>query len=111
MEFESYPQKHGQERFPYDCYEQGFTVSYDYPVYFTKNLFNPRNDLLVSVIDRLNENRRHRLIVFLDSGISEAAPGFTEKVQRYFAIRSDSLKIKGPIEIIPGGEKIKKGWI
>ena len=110
MEFESNPQKHSQERFPYDCYDQCFTVTYDYPVYFTKNLFNPRNDLLASVIDRLNEHRRHRLTVFLDSGVSEAAPGFTEKVQRYFAMWPDSIKMEGPVEIIPGGEKIKKGW-
>lgn len=107
---ESYPQISSQEQFPYDCYEQCFTVSYDYPVYFTKNLFNPHNDLLASVIDRLNENRRHRLIVFLDSGVFEAALGFTEEVQRYFAMRSDSIKMEGPVEIIPGGEIIKKGW-
>jgi 3-dehydroquinate synthase len=110
MEYESDPLNSGQGRFPHDCYEQRFTVSYDYPVYFTKNLFHPRNDLLASVIDRLNEHRRHRLIVFLDSGVSEAAPGFEKTIQHYFEKWSDCVKMEGRVEIIPGGEKIKKGW-
>jgi 3-dehydroquinate synthase len=110
MKFESCPLNRSQELFPYDCYEQRFTVSYDYPVYFTKNLFHPRNDLLASVIDRRNEHRQHRLIVFLDSGVSEAAPDFAETIKRYFEIWPECLIMEDPVEIIPGGEKTKNGW-
>jgi len=98
------------EVFPAGCYKQSFTVSYDYPVYFTKNLFHPHNDLLAYVIDRLNEHRLHRVKVFLDSGVSEATPDLEQRIEQYTEMWSGCLKMEGPVEIVPGGEKIKSGW-
>ena len=96
--------------FPAECYQQSFTVSYDYPVYFTRNLFEPHNDLLADVIDRLNEHRRHRIKVFLDSGVSATTPELAQKIEQYAERWSGCLKMEGPVEIVPGGEKIKSGW-
>ena len=96
--------------FPAECYQQSFTISYDYPVYFTRNLFDPHNDLLADVIDRLNEHRFHRLKVFLDAGVSEATPELAQKIEQYTGRWSGCLKMEGPVEIVPGGEKIKNGW-
>jgi 3-dehydroquinate synthase len=102
--------KRSSEIFPADCYKQSFTVSYDYPVYFTRGLFHPHNDLLADVIDRLNEHRLHRLKVFLDSGVSEATPDLAQRINQYTEMWSGCLKMEGPVEIVPGGEKIKSGW-
>ena len=102
--------KRTPEVLPADCYKQSFTVSYDYPVYFTKDLFDPQNDLLAYVIDRLNEHRRHRLKVFLDSGVAEVTPDLAPRVGQYAEMWSGCLKMEGPVEIVPGGEKIKSGW-
>jgi 3-dehydroquinate synthase len=102
--------KRPPEVFPADCYQQSFTVSYDYPIYFTKDLFHLHNDLLADVIDRLNEHRRHRLKVFLDSGVAEATPELAQRIGQYTQMWSGCLKMEGPVEIVPGGEKIKSGW-
>lgn len=102
--------KRPHEVFPADSYKQSFTVSYDYPVYFTKNLFHPENDLLACVIDRLHEQRRHRLKVFLDSGVFEATPDLMDRIGQYAEMWSGCLKMEGPVKIVPGGEMIKSGW-
>lgn len=57
MKYEPYPTEDGGKAFPAECYTQSFTVPFDYPVYFTNDIFHTQNDLLASVIDRKNERR------------------------------------------------------
>jgi 3-dehydroquinate synthase len=95
------------EAFPQECYNQVFSVPFEYPVYFTRNLFAPENELFAAVVDRLGEGRRHRLKVFVDSGLVQAMPGLLDKILSYVADRSDQMMLAGTIEIVPGGEKAK----
>jgi 3-dehydroquinate synthase len=96
--------------FPVHCHEQRFSVSFDYPVYFSRDIFHPENDLLASVVDRRKELRRHRVKVFIDSGIVSSHKAFSEKVRSYMESRSDRLKMEGPVQIVPGGAKAKNDW-
>ena len=90
-----------------DTYLQQFNVSYEYPVHFTRNLFAPDNPLLVDTVDRLNERRRHRLQVFIDSGVADAWPGIAESVGRYVAEHPDRMLMEGTPQLVPGGERAK----
>lgn len=99
-----------QNAFSFECYEQRFSVPYEYPVYFTRDLFHPENELLCSVLCRRKEDRRHRLKVFVDEGVVEAMPGFADQVETYLKGRSSLLKMEGGIEVVPGGETAKNGW-
>ena len=110
MDPEQNPTKDGEKAFSAECYTQTFTVSFDYPVYFTHDLFHPENDLLASVVDRRNERLQHRVKVFLDSGIAQAITGFPEKIGAYMEIRPGRLKMEGAVEIVPGGEQAKNDW-
>lgn len=92
------------------CYHMQFSVSYDYPVYFTKDLFHPENDLLTSVIQRKNENRRHRLKVFIDDGVVSATPGIIDRIETHIGSHPEVMKMEGPVERIPGGEQAKQSW-
>ena len=47
--------------------QQHITVEWDFPVIFTHGLFNPENPVLLDVLERKNENRRHRALVYIDS--------------------------------------------
>ncbi len=96
--------------FPIDCHEQKFSVSFDYPVYFSRDIFHPENDLLASVVDRKKELRRHRIKVFIDSGIVSSHKAFPEKVEFYMESRSDRLGMEGPVQIVPGGARAKSAW-
>ena len=102
--------KNRTKDFPADCQMQNFTVSFDYPVYFSRDIFNPENDLLASVVDRKRELRRHRVKVFIDSGIVEASKDFPQRVNAYMESRQDLLEMEGAAEIVPGGAKAKGDW-
>lgn len=96
--------------FSTECYLQDINVPYDYPVYFTRDLFNTQNDLLASVIDRKNEGRCHRLKIFIDSGVLQAIPDIKDSIERYIIDRTGLLKMEGKMEIVPGGESSKSSW-
>ncbi len=96
--------------FPTDCHIQNFQVSFDYPVYFTRDVFHPENDLLAAVFDLKNELRRHRIKVFVDSGIVAAREDFPGQVRAYMESRPDRLKMEGAVEIVPGGANAKNDW-
>ena len=91
-------------------YTQRFDVSFDYPVYFTRDVFAEGNDLLASVLDRLGEGRRHRAAVYLDSGLAEAHAGLAERIKEYFHAHPRQLELATPPQIVPGGERAKNGW-
>jgi 3-dehydroquinate synthase len=88
-------------------YNQSFSVSYDYPVHFTRDVFSPANPSLKNAVCRLNENRRHRVMVFVDAGVEEATPGLVVRINRYFRKHSDAMLLETEPELVPGGEKAK----
>ena len=51
-----------------DTYRQSFSVPYEYPVHFTRDLFAPENPLLATVFGRNGETRRHRALIYVDRG-------------------------------------------
>lgn len=90
-----------------DVYNQSFSVKYDYAVHFTKDVFSPSNRSLRNAICRLHEKRRHRVMVFVDSGLEEATPGLVVRINRYFRKHSDAVVLETEPELVPGGEKAK----
>ncbi|MCS6877932.1 MAG: 3-dehydroquinate synthase [Geminicoccaceae bacterium] len=89
------------------CYLQRFTVAYEYPVVFTRGVFRPDNPALVSTISRLEPDRRHRCLVFVDEGLLRVRPGLSEEIRAYVAEHRDRLELVAPPLTVPGGEKIK----
>lgn len=87
-----------------DMYKQEFTVSFDYPVYFTRGVFQEDNHLFADTVTRLNENRRHRVQVFVDSGVAETWPDLNVDIRNYFAKYADVMELVCEPEIVPGGE-------
>jgi 3-dehydroquinate synthase len=90
-----------------DSYTQRFSVSYEYPVHFTRGVFASGNNLLADTLGRLNERSPQRVQVFIDSGVVAARPSVIREVEQYFADRADVLKLEGAPEIVPGGEESK----
>jgi 3-dehydroquinate synthase len=86
---------------------QRFTVEYQYPVYFTERLFDPVNPVLAEVVTRLEPERRHRCLVFVDEGLLGARPGLSDQVERYCAHHRRRLALVAPPIPVPGGERVK----
>lgn len=86
---------------------QRFQVSYDFPVYFTKGLFEPENPVLLDSLTRLEPKKRHRCLVFVDDGVLSSRPDLKASVMAYAAAHSERIDLVCPPIPVPGGERIK----
>jgi hypothetical protein len=57
-----------------DVWLQTITVSFDYPVYFTADVFAPANPDLAAAIARKEPARRHRLLLVVEGNVAQAWP-------------------------------------
>jgi 3-dehydroquinate synthase len=80
--------------------DQEVVVTFQYPVRFTRGLFDAANPTLREAVDG-----RARLLVVIDEGVAEAHPRLVDDVQAYCA--AHALRLPAPPLVIPGGEAIK----
>ena len=86
---------------------QRFSVSYEFPVHFTENLFGTGNPVLRDTLCRLEPDKKHRCIIFVDDGLAGSLPKLCEQISAYAAHHSDRIDlVTAPIKV-PGGERIK----
>lgn len=85
---------------------QTFQVNFEYHVAYTRDLFDEKNTTLV----RLLGEHRSKVMIFVDNKVAEAFPTLARQAERWAAVYTDSIDLASPVEIIPGGEAIKKGW-
>ncbi|MCD4825466.1 MAG: 3-dehydroquinate synthase [Phycisphaerae bacterium] len=97
-------------QFAAETYRQSFSVSFDYPVIFTRDVFNPANPLLADVLDRKREGRRHRAVVYVDNGLAGANPRLLHEIKEYFHAWPDKLELAGGPTVIPGGPAAKTDY-
>ncbi len=86
---------------------QRFTITYEYPVHFTDGLLRPDNPVLAQTLSRLEPDRRHRCVVFVDDGIIAARPGIVDEITAYAAAHRETIELVAPPIPVPGGERIK----
>ncbi|SHE87330.1 3-dehydroquinate synthase [Modicisalibacter ilicicola DSM 19980] len=86
---------------------QRFSVPFEYPVAFTRNLFSPDNPLLVEMLAWRQEAKRHRCLIYIDDGVAKAQPGLIERIQAYFATHAARMELVEAPQVVPGGEQIK----
>ena len=86
---------------------QKITVPYEYPVYFTVDVFEPGNPDLVEALTRKEPSRRHRMLVVVERAVAEAWPGLAATVARYADRHADRLELVAPPWIVEGGEAVK----
>ena len=65
---------------------QKFSVAYDYPVYFTTDVFAPHNTDLLQAIARMEPRRRHRLFVIVERALCDARTSGGSDVRRSSAL-------------------------
>jgi len=88
-------------------HHQRITVPFDYPVYFTRDVFAPANRALLEAVTRKEPARRHRLLVVVDGGVHAAWSGIEQTIAAYVAAYADHLMLAAPPLVVPGGEAIK----
>jgi 3-dehydroquinate synthase len=86
---------------------QRFAVAYELPVVFTRDVFDPANPTLADALRRREPEKRHRLALFVDTGVIAAMPNLERMIRRYAAAHAGSLAIEGAIVAVPSGEEAK----
>ncbi len=90
-------------------FEQRFTVAYQYPVTFCRDVFSAECDVLTRAILRdVTDVSPHRVLIVLDRGLEEAQPDLTKKITAWVMANAPEISLAAPIESIPGGEFAKK---
>jgi 3-dehydroquinate synthase len=86
---------------------QRFTVVFEYPVAFTRGVFDHANRCLIDALRRREPLRRHRAAVVVDAGVADHWPRLTDAIQSYAAAHASHLELAAPPLVIPGGECCK----
>ncbi|MFZ3584747.1 3-dehydroquinate synthase [Loktanella sp. DJP18] len=87
---------------------QRFSVPYEYPVIFSRDIFSPFSSVLSDVLARAEPAKTHRCLVFIDGGLLTAAPSFADRVRQWFNANAPHVELAvEPITIL-GGEAIKQ---
>jgi 3-dehydroquinate synthase len=86
---------------------QSFSVAYDYPVAFTADAFDPDNRCLIDVLTRREPDKRHRIAVFIDDGVTSAMPDLAARIANYAAVHAQHIELIDVPVAIAGGETCK----
>jgi 3-dehydroquinate synthase len=87
-------------------FAQRFSVAFEFPVYFTRDIFSHGNSAFHEAIAGFRAGRTQRLAFVVDSGVLRELPDLPRRVAGYVQAHDD-LQQAGPIEIIAGGEGAK----
>jgi len=88
-------------------YLQQIAVRYEYPVYFTRNLFAPANRSLVEAIRGREPGRRHRLFFVVEQAVSDALPSLIDDIHLFARSHREELELVARPRVIAGGEACK----
>ncbi|MDB9372745.1 3-dehydroquinate synthase [Nodularia sphaerocarpa] len=86
---------------------QHVSVSFNYEVYFTKNLFDLRNPTLAQVITADEEKKPKKIVAVVDAGLLQFQPTLIQQLETYTKFYAETLNLAVEPIIVPGGEAAK----
>jgi 3-dehydroquinate synthase len=86
---------------------QRVSVSFNYEVYFTQNLFELKNPTLAQVISGDEETKPKKIVAVVDAGILKHQPELVKQLVAYTKFYGEVLAIAAEPMIISGGEAAK----
>ncbi|MEH1899140.1 MAG: 3-dehydroquinate synthase [Nostoc sp.] len=86
---------------------QRVSVTFNYEVYFTQNLFELKNLTLAQVITGDGETKPKKLVAVVDAGILKSQPELVKQLVAYTKFYGEVLAIAAEPMIISGGEAAK----
>ncbi len=85
--------------------QQRVEVPFQYPVHFGRNLFGSSESPLPDLL----RQGSGRCLVWMDSGVAEAFPELSSRIQNFLK-QEDGIELLREPNIIPGGEAIKNDY-
>lgn len=88
---------------------RGFSVSFSFPVHFTRGMWAPGNRALVDTVRRLEPGRTHRVFAAIDDHVAAARPRLADEIRRYAEAHAAHVALAGDPMLVLGGEDAKDG--
>jgi 3-dehydroquinate synthase len=85
-------------------------VSYDLRVHFTRNVFDPTNIVLKTVLSGTYANSPVKCLLILDEALAAGQPQLTSCIESWFSRHADALTLVCPPVIVEGGERTKNSY-
>ena len=85
---------------------QSFTIDYNYPIYFTSDLFKADNRLLADSIRKTTDQEVAKLSFVIDKGVSDHHPALIKEIESYCRTYSGLDLAIEPL-VLEGGESCK----
>jgi 3-dehydroquinate synthase len=86
---------------------QRFSVPFEFPVAFTRGVFEASNPILGDLIARADPDRKHRCLIFIDDGVLKARPQLGIEFEQWCSTNADRIEVAGLIVPVAGGEAVK----
>ena len=86
--------------------QQRFTVSFNFPVIFTRDVFDPANPALADVM-AAGGHARNKAVVAIDSEVVRLNPGLLERTRQYGEAHKSAMEFVAPPFVVRGGEVCK----
>lgn len=87
--------------------QQHVSVSFDYKVYFTDEVFKLKNHMLAQLIAGDGEQQPKKIVVVVDAGLLEFRRSLVRQIALYTKYHADILTLAGDPIKVPGGEAAK----
>jgi len=91
--------------------QQRFTLDYQFPVVFTRAMFDPGNTALLDVLLAAEPHKRHRVLMFVDAGVSQSMDDMERTITQWFEAHAAQLDLVAAPIVTTGGEAIKGDWM
>jgi 3-dehydroquinate synthase len=88
---------------------QQIDVRFDYPVHFTRGIFEPGSPVFAEALRRCGDRPPYRMLVYIDQGVLDAHPQLVQRIRKYVDGQTDLELLQEP-SAVPGGERAKNGW-
>ena len=87
--------------------DQQIRVEFDFPVRFTRGLFTPDNPVFLDTVNKLEQDKRHRVLFVVDDNVAKAHPELGRQIAAYCHAHANSLEMIAELVLVPGGEVVK----
>ena len=88
-------------------HQQRFTITYEFPVVFTRDLFAAENPVFAETLSRQEPERRHKIAVLIDDGLRSAHEMLPQRIQDYAAAHELTMELVAVPSFERGGEGCK----
>ncbi len=86
---------------------QRFTVTFEYPVYFSRGVLALGNRDLLDALVRPSGSGPQRCLFVVEERVQELWPSLLAQIEGYVAHHAEALALAGPTLVIPGAEACK----